>query len=279
MPESPHWLIGQGRAEEARKSLAWALKVPASTLRLPDPAPTQPAAPWSDLLRYPKSLAVSFMASIGAQTASYGINLWAPTLLVLQLGVTPARAAYLFMWISLSGIAGRLSFAWMSDGIGRRNAGMLVGFGGTLAIAAAGILHNDYLGGVSLFWLCLVVGGFFYDGGFALIGPYLAEVWPIRLRTTGMGAAYGFGGIGKIIGPLGLSVIVGSSDVITPKATLDAIGPCFAYFAAWMFLCGCAFLFFGFETGKQSIATIDSALNDKRVPPAAEPSPSPATST
>ncbi len=278
VPESPHWLIGQGRAEDARMSLAWALKVPAATLRLPDPAPTQPAPPWSDLLRYPKSLAVSFLASIGAQTASYGIGLWAPTLLVLQLGVTPARAAYLFLWISLSGVAGRISFAWMSDRIGRRNTGMLVGFGGTLAIAAAGLLHNDTLNGVSLFWLCLVVGGFFYDGGFALIGPYLAEVWPIRLRTTGMGAAYGFGGIGKIIGPLGLSVIVGSSDVVTPKATLDAIGPSFAYFAAWMALCGCAFLFFGFETGRQPISTIDRALADKHDLPASKPSPSPATS-
>jgi putative MFS transporter len=28
VPESPHWLIAQGRAEDARRSLAWALKVP-----------------------------------------------------------------------------------------------------------------------------------------------------------------------------------------------------------------------------------------------------------
>ena len=117
--------------------------------------------------------------------------------------------------------------------------------------------------GVSLFWLAIVIADFFYDGGFAVIGPYMAEVWPIRLRTTGMGAAYGFGGIGKIIGPLGLAMIVGTSDVITPKATLDAIGPAFAYFTAWMTLCGCAFLFFGFETGRQSIAAIDDKLVEK----------------
>ena len=81
-------------------------------------------------------------------------------------------------------------------------------------VAAAGIWHNEFIGGVSLFWLLIVVGDFFYDGGFALIGPYMAEVWPTRLRATGMGSAYGFGGIGKIIGPLGLALIVGTSNVI-----------------------------------------------------------------
>jgi len=237
---------------------------------LPSRSLKQEAAPWRDLLRYPRSIAVSFMASLGAQTASYGIGLWAPTLFVLQLGVTPAYAAYLFLWVKLSGMAGRLVFAWLSDAIGRRNAGMLAGFGGAVAIASAGLLHEEFLGGVSLFWLAIVVADFFYDGGFAIIGPYLAEVWPTRLRTTGMGAAYGFGGIGKIIGPLGLAMIVGSSDVITPKATIDAIGPSFAYFTAWMALCGCAFLFFGFETGRHSIGSIDNELEEKVPAPVGE---------
>ena len=45
-----------------------------------------------------------------------------------------------------------------------------------------------------------------------LIGPYLAEVWPARLRASGMGLGYGVGNLGKTLGPLGLALIVGSSN-------------------------------------------------------------------
>ena len=260
VPESPHWLLSQGRAEDARRSLAWALKVPAESLPLSDEMPTREHAAWSDLFKYPKSLAVSWMASIGAQTAGYGIILWAPTLFVLQLGVTPAYAAYMFVWVSLAGIIGRISFSLLSEWIGRRPSGLILGFGGMVCIIAAGLGHNVMIGSVSLFWLMIMCADFFFDGGFAVIGPYMAEVWPTKLRTTGMGSAYGFGGLGKIIGPLGLALMIGASDVIKPQATIDAIVPGFMYFAGWMALCGCAFLFFGFETGKQSLTEIDAGF-------------------
>lgn len=106
----------------------------------------------------------------------------------------------------------------------------------------------------------MIVTWFFGDGGFAIVGPYAAEVWPADLRTSGMGSAYGFGGIGKIIGPLGLALIVGSSNVVTPQASVAAIVPAFIYLGAWFALAGAVYYFLGIETKGRSIEDIDDAL-------------------
>jgi MFS transporter, putative metabolite:H+ symporter len=73
-----------------------------------------------------------------------------------------------------------------------------------------------------------------------------------------MGSAYGFGAIGKIIRPLGLALIIGSSSVIEPDVALKAITPAFLYFSSFYVLAGLAFVLIGFETKGTSILQIDS---------------------
>lgn len=263
MPESPHWLMRVGRSAKARESLAWALEVDESEIPLTSSNPNAPAVSWRELFHYPRSLAVSWLGNLAAQTGVYGLYLWVPTLFMQVLHVTPARAAYYMIYSSAGAFAGRLGFSYLSESIGRRPSGALYGFGAAVLVTWAAYAHQLSLGKVSLFWVIMILVFAFADGGFAIVGPYAAEVWPMNLRATGMGSAYGFGGIGKIIGPLGLALIVGSSDVVKPEASVAKIIPAFAYLAAWFILAGIVYAVLGFETKGLSIQQINSELHSK----------------
>jgi putative MFS transporter len=61
------------------------------------------------------------------------------------------------------------------------------------------------------------------------------------------------GNLGKILGPLGLALIVGSTNYVSPKATVDAIFRALLYPAFWYALAACAFWILGIETRGRSI--------------------------
>jgi putative MFS transporter len=75
-----------------------------------------------------------------------------------------------------------------------------------------------------------------------------------------MGVGYGMGGLGKMLGPVALAIFAGSSNLVSPKATLEAIPAAFGLWAAAgvviMICC-----YFGVETRNKSIEQIDSMVH------------------
>jgi putative MFS transporter len=186
VPESPRWLIRRGRREDARRSIAWALQIDPNDIELPGALPELQHARWRELFKYPRSAA--FVCLIGlSQTSGVGLALWAPTLLLLLLKITPAEASYLMIWVGVSAFVGRVVCSFLPDLIGCRTSGMLTCLGGVATLIIAGYLADAYIGTVSVFWLMLMGHSFFGGGSYTIIAPYMAEVWPagsIRLEST-----------------------------------------------------------------------------------------------
>jgi putative MFS transporter len=188
------------------------------------------------------------------------LALWSPTLLLLLLHTTPAEASFLMIWVGLSAFVGRIACSFLADFMGRRGSGIFACLGAVVTLIGAGYLSDVFIGSVSVFWLMLMVHSFFGGGSYAIIAPYMAEVWPAGLRASGMGLGYGVGNFGKIISPLGLALIVGGTDFVKPAASIGAIVPAMYFLAFWAALAAVAFLILGIETRGRSIEEIDTAL-------------------
>jgi len=238
VPESPRWLIRMGRHEDARKSLAWALMVDPKDITLPTTLPEAETARWSELFKYPRSVIAGCLTGL-TQTGGVGAALWGATLFVMVLNVSPAEASYLMIFVTISAIVGRFFITALIEPMGRRGSGILCGIGAAVFMILAGYLHDVFIV---------------------------------------MGLAYGVGNSGKIIGPLGLALILGANDLIKPAANLDQLGPAFTYFAAWYVLGALAFWLIGVETKGRTFEEIDGTMSAPASVAAAPAAQAPAAS-
>jgi putative MFS transporter len=256
-PESVRWLVSRGRYAEARRIVARALKVSPETLAHaagPANATRGDNASFADLVAQPRLFWLTVVVWIGASTANYGVFLWGPTIVALLMGVPPQQVAYLFIFVSLTGMLGRTAFSFLPHWIGRRRCGAIMGYGIAASLGAAALLFDHTWFGYPAFVLLLIPGALFFDGGFSNIAPYSAEIFPVQLAARGVGLAQAANGIGKIAGPLCLALIAGASNLITPKATIEAVTPAFLFLAACGLAIGLAFTLLGVETHGRPLA-------------------------
>jgi putative MFS transporter len=74
------------------------------------------------------------------------------------------------------------------------------------------------------------------------------------MSARGVGLAQAANGFGKIAGPLCLALIAGASNLITPRATMDAVTPAFLFLAGCGLAIGLAFSLLGVETHGRQLA-------------------------
>lgn len=147
---------------------------------------------------------------------------------------------------------------------------MIVGYVVCVCLVMASLTSGVFLGATPLFLIFLIVAYAFIDAGFGNVAPYSAEIWPVRLAARGVGLAQAANGVGKIVGPLCLALIAGSSNVVTPQATEAAATPAFLFLGLCMLLTAITFTVVRIEPhGKPLDLGLDN--RDTSSPSAARP--------
>ena len=259
VPESVRWLAAKGRFAEARAEVASHLGLPVQSVPLPTVAPeVQPGGKLSELLQQPRMFFETLFIWGGAATAAYGVYLWGPTVVAMLLKIPVPQAAKYFVFVALSGVVGKIIVSFVAPLMGRRTLGIVGGFAGAAALVAAGIYHGVFIAGVPLMIVLLAASAFCIDGSFSNLAPYTVESYGVRMGARSSGLGQTANGVGKILGPLSIAVIAGSSNVISPQATEDALLGAFVFLAAGMALVGLSFLILGVETHGRAM-TVEAA--------------------
>ncbi|CAN5322305.1 MFS transporter [soil metagenome] len=200
IPESPRFLLANGRDDEARAVMQrFGVAVVDHAEAQPD-VETRVSSRWGELVRgdFLGSTAVVGCIALGSGLVLFGFNLWMPSNL-RKLGYTDADAILrnaAMMGFPLTFVVAWMYGIWSSRrtmiAITALTAAALFGF----VVAGDAIVQNR-----TLLYALLIVPIWGISSVVAVLSVYSAEIYPTRIRSRGTGFAAGaskFGGVAII---------------------------------------------------------------------------------
>ena len=164
----------------------------------------------------------------GLQAAAYTIMAWLPTLMVSVRGLKPGPVIFTMLIMCAGAFAGFVVTAWLADRYGRRPAVLLFSVGAWIFTVVYMLVPMS----TTLLMAMAFPVGAFATGIFAVLGPFLSELFPTHVRTTCMGFSYNLGkslgalsiaGVGVLSEQIGLAQSIGTFCLVAYALSVTAV--------------------------------------------------------
>ncbi|EXF95955.1 MFS transporter [Pseudomonas fluorescens HK44] len=164
----------------------------------------------------------------GLQAAAYTIMAWLPTLMVQVRGLKPGPVVITMLIMCAGAFAGFVLTAYLSDRFGRRPALLLFCLGAWIFTVVYMLVPMS----PTVLMLMSFPVGAFATGIFAVVGPFLSELFPTHIRTTCMGFSYNLGkslgalsiaGVGVLSERFGLAQAIGGFCLVAYALAIIAV--------------------------------------------------------
>lgn len=136
----------------------------------------------------------------------YGANTWFPSYLVRERGFDAHTMGNQFTLMAVASFIGHIFFGWVADKVGRKPS-ILV----SLVLTGVFISAYGYFSSPNVLWIVGPLYSFVMVFP-ALYAPYISELYPTRMRTTGSGFTYNVGRGLSAFGPILMGGIATTSS-------------------------------------------------------------------